>query len=205
MTYFPQDIFQIILDYAGINGISAQQLKMFNRVGVNTLLQLYNQTFQGNVLKLKSRTPALEKRKIILKLLFSSLKYNKPSLFQDMLTLYNLEYKPCYNANFIVLYREYCVEFDNKTTPKIFGVITKINKASFYIRPFAYFYEIIDIQHLIAVKIYNSNHLLQPVMVRLSKVDSLTTIHSGNRNNLLHVRLNMINIPTNEQHLISYI
>lgn len=203
MTYFPQDIFQIILAYAGITGITTEQIKLFNHVGVDTLLQLYNQTFQGNVLKLKTRMPALEKRKIILKLLFS--RFNKPTIFQNILTLYISHYQPCYNTNDIVLNGEYCVEFDNKATPKIFGVITKINKASFYIRPFAYSYEIIDIQYLIAVRIYNPNHLLQPVMVKLSKVDSLTPIHSGNRNSLLHVRLNMIHIPTNEQHLISYI
>jgi hypothetical protein len=203
MTYFPADIFQIILAYAGITGITTEQLKMFNRISVKTLLQLYNQTFQGNVLKLKSRMPALEKRKIILKLLFS--RFNKPDIFQNILTLYINDYQPCYNTIDINLNCEYCVEFDNRTTPKIFGVITKINKASFYIRPFAYSYEIIDIQYLIAVKIYNPNHLLQPVMVRLSKVDSLTIINSGNRSRLLHVRLNMIHIPTNEQHLISYI
>lgn len=203
MTYFPTDVFQIIIAYAGITGMTTEQIKLFNRVGVNTLLQLYNQTFQGNVLKLKSRTPALEKRKIILKLLFS--RFNKPNIFQNILTLYISDYQPCYNTNDINLNGEYCVEFDNRTTPKIFGVITKINKASFYIRPFAYSYEIIDIQYLIAVRIYNPNHLLQPVMVKLSKVDSLTIINSGNRNRLLHVRLNMIDIPTNEQHLISYI
>ena len=202
MTYFPTDVFQIILAYAGITGMTAEQIKLFNRVGVNTLLQLYNQIFQGNVLKLKSRTPALEKRKIILKLLFS--RFNKPNIFQNILTLYIQEYEPSYN-NDIVLNGEYCVEFDNSTPPKIFGVITKINKASFYIRPFAYSYEIIDIQYLVAVRIYNPNQFLQPVMVKLSKVDSLTIIHSGNRNRLLHVRLNMIDIPTNEQHLISYI
>ena len=203
MTYFPTDVFQIIIAYAGITGMTTEQIKLFNRVGVNTLLQLYNQTFQGNVLKLKSRIPALEKRKIILKLLFS--RFNKPNIFQNILTLYISDYQPCYNTNDINLNGEYCVEFDNRTTPKIFGVITKINKASFYIRPFAYSYEIIDIQYLIAVRIYNPNHLLQPVMVKLSKVDSLTIINSGNRNRLLHVRLNMIDIPTNEQHLISYI
>jgi len=202
MTYFPADVFQIILKYAGINGISAQQLKMFNRISVITLLQLYNRTFQTGIV-LKSRIPALEKRKIILKLLFS--RFNKPDVFQNILTLYISDYQPCYNTIDINLNGDYCVEFDNRTTPKIFGVITKINKASFYIRPFAYSYEIIDIQFLIAVKIYNPNHLLQPVMVRLSKVDSLTIINSGNRSRLLHVRLNMIHIPTNEQHLISYI
>jgi len=202
MTYFPQEIFQIILDYAGINGISAQQLKMFNRISVITLLQLYNRTFQQSLV-LKTRMPALERRKIILKLIYS--RFNRSDTFTNIYILYLQEYQPCYNTIDINLNCEYCVEFDNRTTPKIFGVITTINKASFYIRPFAYSYEIIDIQHLIAVKIYNPNHLLQPVMVKLPKVDSLTIIHSGNRSRLLHVRLNMIHIPTNEQHLISYI
>jgi len=209
MTYFPADVFQIILSYAGIFGMTTEQVKLFNRVDVNRLLQLFNHTFQGNVLKLKSRIPALEKRKIILKVLFSSLKYNKPTLFQDMLTLYNLEYKPpsyIETTSCMCLYREYCVEFDNRRTPKLCGAITKINKASFYIRPFAHSYEILDIQHLIAVKIYNPNHILsQPVMVKLSKVDSITIIHSGNRNSLLQVRMSMIHIPVHEQHLISYI
>ena len=202
MTYFPTDVFQIILAYAGITGITTEQIKLFNRVSVNTLLQLYNQTFQGNVLKLKSRTPALEKRKIILKLLFS--RFNKPNIFQNILTLYIQEYKPVYDTSGIVLNTSYRIVFSTNT-PIIMGVISKINKASVHIKPFAYSYEINENVWMHSYRVFDFNNFLKSKIIRLANVDSFQLINYFNRRDYSHETVSKRFIPEHEHHLIRYI
>ena len=202
MTYFPTDVFQIILAYAGITGMTTEQIKLFNRVGVDTLLQLYNQTFQCNVLKLKSRTPALERRKIILKLLFS--RFNRSNTFTNIYTLYFQEYKPVYDTSGIVLNTSYRILFSTNT-PIIMGVISKINKKSVHIKPFAYSYEINENVWMYSYRVFDFNNFLKSKIIRLANVDSFKLINYFNRSDYSRETVSKRFIPEHEHHLIRYI
>ena len=201
MTYFPQEIFQIILDYAGITGITTEQLKMFNRISVITLLQLYNQSFQQSLV-LKSNMPALEKRKIILKLIYS--RFNRSDTFTNIYTLYFQEYQPVYDTSDIVLNTSYCVRFSTNT-PIIRGVISKINKKSVHIKPFAYFYEINESVWGHSFRVFDFNNFLKTKIIKLVNVDSMVVINYFNRRDYSHETVSKRFIPEHEHHLINYI
>jgi len=202
MTYFPQDVFQIILDYAGINGISAQHIKMFNKISVITLLQLYNQSFQQSLV-LKSKMPALEKRKIILKLIYS--RFNRSDTFTNIYTLYFQEYQPeYYDTSDIVLNTSYRVRFSTNT-PSIMGVISKINKKSVHIKPFAYFYEINESVWRHSFRVFIFYNFLKTKIIKLENVDSMRVINYFNRHEFSHEYVSKSFIPEHEHHLINYI
>jgi hypothetical protein len=202
MTYFPEEIFQIILDYAGINGISAQQLKMFNKISVITLLQLYNRTFQQSLV-LKSRMPAFERRKIILKLIYS--RFNRSDTFTNIYTLYFQEYQPeYYDTSDIVLNTSYRICFSTNTFP-VMGVISKINKASVHIKPFAYIYEINENVWMHSFRVFDFNNFLKTKIIKLRNVESMVVINYFNRRDYSHEHVSKSFIPEHEHHLINYI
>jgi len=201
MTYFPQDIFQIILAYAGITGMTTEQIKMFNRVGVKTLLQLYNQSFQQSLV-LKSRMPALERRKIILKLIYS--RFNRYNTFTNIYNLYFQEYDPEYDTSDIVLNTSYRVSFSTNTFP-IMGVISKINKKSVHIKLFAYTYEINENLYRHSFRVFDFNNFLKTKVIKLANVDSMRVINYFNRNDFSHEYVSKVFIPEHEYHLINYI
>jgi len=201
MTYFPQDVFQIILDYAGINGISAQQIKMFNKISVITLLQLYNQSFQQSLV-LKSKMPALEKRKIILKLIYS--RFNRSDTFTNIYTLYFQEYQVEYDTSDIVLNTSYRIGFSTNTFP-VMGVISKINKKSVHIKPFAYTYEINESVWMHSYRVFDFNNFLKTKIIKLANVNFMRVINYFNRGVYSHQTVSKRFIPEHEHHLIKYI
>lgn len=205
-VYFPDEVFQIIKDYIGIIGLTNEQFKLFNTVGIKTLQYMYNETFNVNI-KLDFKEPAHSNRRFILSLLFTRVGRNR---FEKMYNIYITDVRDFWiNNNKIIVGDEYRLCSKQQNQKDIFGVITKITKNGVMIKPFAYHYEIIDIIDKKAIKIFhfNRDELLPPIRFNVnnfSAIQGYIKITDANRSRNYCYRLKTYEIPENEQHLIRY-
>lgn len=204
--YFPDEVFQFIKDYAGITGITNEQIKVFNTVSVKTLQYIYNEAFNENI-TLTHNKPAQYTRRIILKSLYS--RFNRSNIFENMYNIYINDVRDFWINNCdLTVGDEYRIVSKQKNKRDIFGVITKITKSGLIIRPFAYHYEIIDIIDKTAIKIFHFERvqLLQPIRFNAddSVIGGYIKITNENRSKNYCYRLMTTDIPENEKHLIKY-